>query len=356
MKFLILSTQYGAWCELEYGSCVAREIAEILKELGHHVRIVMKPKPEDANKAINEFAPDVVWFVGHGNTFITTLERLTHWIVDKTHCGGREDKNLNILKGKIANALSCLTAACLGKILTKYYGCNYYLGYEKEFWFLWCGCVGPDGFGCACGRWNPLPGAVRDFVNRFAVICMHESNLYFLVGLALGFTPEQAHGYSLKRFDQWIKYWKNFKFKTGVERNLAALTLRLLKIDRDIQRLCKNGEYVKPEEPPTDPPEITEYAAVQVLSEPSGANIYVNGELQGTTPITLKLKAGEYTIRCELSGYKPVERKIRVKEARTYIIKFVLKEEEISPVKMMAIPLTLVGLGYIMAMLKRLSR
>jgi formylglycine-generating enzyme required for sulfatase activity len=45
------------------------------------------------------------------------------------------------------------------------------------------------------------------------------------------------------------------------------------------------------------------WAAVSLSSEPAGADVLVDGELQGTTPATLELTAGERAIELRLSGY-----------------------------------------------------
>jgi len=357
MKFLILACKYGRACELEYASCVAKDyIAPILRSLGHEVIIVEQPSPEDANNAIKQHDPDIIWFVGHGNVGVTSLERVQIWIADKTHCSDwRGDKNLDIFNGKIVNALSCLTGACLGKSLTKYHGCKYYLGYKKEFWFIVA--ENPPSCDYACAKKDvPEDWQVRQKVLEYALICMHECNLYFLIGLARGFTPEQAHGYSLKRFDQWLSFWNSFEGESNVEETLAALTYRVLLRDKPIQVLCHNGEYVEPDTPPEDPPEIPpiDKAIVYVLSVPSGANVYINGELKGKTPLKVLLKKGEYTIRCELEGYNPLERTITVEEGRTYYITFRLeKTRRINYMAMMSAPLILVAMGLL---LQRMSR
>lgn len=42
---------------------------------------------------------------------------------------------------------------------------------------------------------------------------------------------------------------------------------------------------------------------VAITSEPSGATIYVDGEMRGTAPLQLELLPGTYTIEAELEGY-----------------------------------------------------
>ena len=46
---------------------------------------------------------------------------------------------------------------------------------------------------------------------------------------------------------------------------------------------------------------------ITVDSQPSGANVYVDGQLMGTTPVTLTLKKGKYkVITIKKECYKPV--------------------------------------------------
>jgi len=249
MRFLFLESRRGKRCELEYSSCVARGMAKKLRDAGHEVKEVESPSPADANEAIRNFGPDHVWWVGHGNNCATTLENVDLWISsDKCGC---QEKNTDILSGFSANALSCITAKCLGKDLTKNHGTSWYLGYYESFVFVWCKC--PETWGCACGQYNPAPDKVRDHVLRKSMICMHESNLFFTVGLAKGYSPPQAHGLSLKAFKKWIKFWEEFEPQSDTEEGLANLVNSCLRRDKKRQRLVRNGEYVKPVEPKKPP-------------------------------------------------------------------------------------------------------
>lgn len=46
---------------------------------------------------------------------------------------------------------------------------------------------------------------------------------------------------------------------------------------------------------------------ITIDSDPAGANVYVDGQLMGTTPVTLTLKKGKYkTIEIRKECYKPV--------------------------------------------------
>ena len=348
MRFLILATYSGYYtCDLEYLSCVALDIAKRIRALGHEVFVVYRPTPIDANNAIKKYKPDVVWWTGHGNVSVTTLEHVKIWISDQQHCGQSfGNANREVLRGVTANALSCLTAACLGKSLTKNYGCNYYLGYYKEFLFTWCEC--PHGTGCACGKYNPYSD-VRDEVLKNAMICLPESNLYFLVGLAKGFTEPQAQGYSLIRFDQWIEYWYKFEPKTNHEWAIANLVARLLNADKSRQVLLRNGEIVQPENPPEQPEPPTpprNEGILKVLSDPSGALVFVNNTYIGKTPTSKELNPGVYRVKVTMTGYQPYEGNVRIYAGKItkLLVRLTKKGEGTSPREMTAIAPLLFGL------------
>jgi S1-C subfamily serine protease len=59
--------------------------------------------------------------------------------------------------------------------------------------------------------------------------------------------------------------------------------------------------------------------AIQVTSEPTGAELFINGEFVGSTPSKLQLKPGEHKLRVVRPGYKDWERviKIQIGEERT---------------------------------------
>lgn len=64
---------------------------------------------------------------------------------------------------------------------------------------------------------------------------------------------------------------------------------------------------------------------VMVKSEPSGADIMVNGKFVGSTPSSLRLPAGDQTIRVEMSGYKTWERTMTVTPGSNVSLKATLE-------------------------------
>ncbi len=60
------------------------------------------------------------------------------------------------------------------------------------------------------------------------------------------------------------------------------------------------------------PAEAGSAAKVEVSSEPTGADIEVDGAFVGSTPSTLELQAGEHVISVKKSGFKTWERKVKI--------------------------------------------
>lgn len=58
---------------------------------------------------------------------------------------------------------------------------------------------------------------------------------------------------------------------------------------------------------------VPAWADVTVTSEPAGAQVFVAGELRGTTPLTMEVVAGNHPIELRLDGFKPWSTDIQVK-------------------------------------------
>jgi len=230
-KILFLETEYGKksnterYRDLWYASCVAKEIAAKCKELGHNIIEVSKPSPDDANKTIKKEKPDACWWVGHGNETTTTLEKVEVWI-STTY-------NTEILNDVGACALSCLTGKQLGNFLTTEKKCPAYLGYSSFFWLMWCN--DSKYYNCACMGTNPL--GVREELWRKMVTCMHESTLYYVLGLAEGKNAGEANEYSKTRFAYWIKYLEDIEPKNDTEAGVIETTIWCLNNDLKVQVL-----------------------------------------------------------------------------------------------------------------------
>lgn len=70
------------------------------------------------------------------------------------------------------------------------------------------------------------------------------------------------------------------------------------------------------------------WGTVQVRSEPSEAQVYVDNELVGTTPINdLKLKAGVHNIKIVKDGYKEFTKQVDVRPGATVLVEAKLEPE-----------------------------
>ncbi len=66
----------------------------------------------------------------------------------------------------------------------------------------------------------------------------------------------------------------------------------------------------------------------EILSDPLSAELYVDGNFIGNTPATLKLKAGQHTIRITFSGYKEWSRDVIVQEGMQGNLKATLQKQD----------------------------
>jgi hypothetical protein len=65
------------------------------------------------------------------------------------------------------------------------------------------------------------------------------------------------------------------------------------------------------EVPPTTPNEqIEQTCKIEVNSDPTGADVELEGKFVGNTPTTLRLKPGEYTLTVRKAGFVPWTRKL----------------------------------------------
>ncbi|MFZ5572523.1 MAG: PEGA domain-containing protein [Thermodesulfobacteriota bacterium] len=110
---------------------------------------------------------------------------------------------------------------------------------------------------------------------------------------------------------------------------LMALMGTLMKAPRVQEAISEQQETAKPfaaeqqlpvptpvEEvtpPPEAPPEPVkaDAAVIAVQSEPAGADVYLNGDIKGRTPLVLEgMKAGEYALSIKKEGFEPRNEKV----------------------------------------------
>ena len=81
-------------------------------------------------------------------------------------------------------------------------------------------------------------------------------------------------------------------------------------------------------EPDDEPAPTPQIGSLAVTSSPSGASVWVDGSVAGTTPLTLdSLRAGSHPIRLEMSGYQPFTRTARITPEATERIEATLQQE-----------------------------
>lgn len=226
-KILLLETTQGHPVsefpeDLEYSSCVAKEIAPALRTLGHEVIEILKPTPADAINAIETHNPDVIWHCGHGQVCITTLENTEDWMTHKSgsYSACTIDKYLQYAPNRFFSMLSCLAGAELGpQLINK--GATAFMGYYESFWFLLCDSEGGDP--CPCGRGLSDPVEIR------GIKCPAQCDLEWLHALAEGKTVNDAYNRSQAKFQSEIEYWE------GSSHDMAADVLYCLRLDKERQ-------------------------------------------------------------------------------------------------------------------------
>src|SRR5690606_19176059 len=58
---------------------------------------------------------------------------------------------------------------------------------------------------------------------------------------------------------------------------------------------------------------VPNWAVVSVTSEPAGAQLFVDGEPRGTTPLKAEIMAGTHPVELRLEGFKPWRTDVQVK-------------------------------------------
>ena len=80
------------------------------------------------------------------------------------------------------------------------------------------------------------------------------------------------------------------------------------------------------QQPPTSKTQpAAELVILKVKTTPQGANIYVDGERKGITPITLHVAKGTHLLRMSRAGFRDMEKQITIEETMEYPLNFNLK-------------------------------
>ncbi len=78
---------------------------------------------------------------------------------------------------------------------------------------------------------------------------------------------------------------------------------------------------------PQPEPLAADVSTILVTSSPEGAEITIDGKFMGTTQSTLKLSAGEHTVKIEKGGYKPWTRTITLNAGSNITIDATLEKD-----------------------------
>ena len=70
------------------------------------------------------------------------------------------------------------------------------------------------------------------------------------------------------------------------------------------------------------------YGDVRITGRPITANVTINGEDRGTTPLNTKLESGTYTVKLSAKGYKPYTKELEITEAKNYFVDGLLEERQ----------------------------
>lgn len=67
---------------------------------------------------------------------------------------------------------------------------------------------------------------------------------------------------------------------------------------------------------------------LSVLSDPGGAQVFLNDAPYGKTPLQLSLPVGTYQLRLEKAGYVTIKDEVQIKEGEDTALDFELEEKE----------------------------
>ena len=108
-------------------------------------------------------------------------------------------------------------------------------------------------------------------------------------------------------------------FIDGEYKGVTPLTVNKIQATSHEIRLNKDGYNpvtfrvnVEPYTTTTRLVKLTTFGTIEVISEPSNADVYVDGYSVGKTPVKTKVDVGEHTVRISKDHYFEVEKKVKV--------------------------------------------
>jgi hypothetical protein len=79
-------------------------------------------------------------------------------------------------------------------------------------------------------------------------------------------------------------------------------------------------EKVVQEQPPAKAEEEPAKATLSIQSQPAGADISIDGEARGRSPLSLEVPLGSHQVRFSLKGYQDKEEKVEAGKAKEYSV------------------------------------
>ncbi len=104
----------------------------------------------------------------------------------------------------------------------------------------------------------------------------------------------------------------DFKGITPLTINKIQATSHEIRMTRDGYNSVTFRVNVKPYATTTRLVKLTTFGTIEVISEPSDADVYVDGYSVGKTPVKAKVDVGEHTVRISKNHYFEVEKKVKV--------------------------------------------
>ena len=163
----------------------------------------------------------------------------------------------------------------------------------------------------------------KEALSSLTIACRPEPALIYLNGDSIGHTPIKK--YPLPPGEYSLRVIK--KDHMTVDTTILLNDRSDLALAFSLRALQTAKESVKPIAPPADKEEksIPAYASLSFQSNPSGAEIRINGELTGNTPMKLStLKPDSYHIEISKAGFEGFVERIRLDDRMEEVINTIL--------------------------------
>ncbi len=197
---------------LNFGSVVLHQIVIANKQAGQKITELMgtDANPQKIRQELSLSSPIVMTAIGHGSPSVYSVQALAPLL----HAENPEE--LALMKDRIINLCSCLTAQILGPALIDE-GAVSYTGYSKEFWFYT----------------GDSPGASRGVQSPFL------AEFQFIASLLRGKNVSEARRDQLAKYDEEIAYWTSGEGKNHAD---ASELANILQMNKQISVFLGQGD------------------------------------------------------------------------------------------------------------------